>query len=256
MTMGPAFPFRSNSRPAWSPMIQSRCFQPITDGSSDGRSTAVGACSGVGSRSSDSATISRPSEVMTTCSMPERAARVMRIPQPNHQAMSSKVAGPKERSQSETSRARIDSWSEVSMSRSEIIHVYWLDTHEPPGRPRTMRPSMARRETRRLSTGTSPPHFPLPITIGCADSGTTSESSRVEIPGRSRITASTASVTLDIHRSGSSSSPATTRPFLTRRRSASATAGETAACTIAAWSRAITHSVLRIACSRTSVRSS
>lgn len=110
------------------------------------------------------------------------------------------VPGPKLRSQRRTSSALASSVGSAptpSASHHPIgDHRYWLLVHEPFGRPRTMRPSAASRNSTRVTTPCSAAHLvPSPTTIRRPSSGTSSESSPAVASPRASSAATAASST-------------------------------------------------------------
>ena len=127
----------------------------------------------------------------STAPIAASAARVSRTVQPVHHARSASVAGPKRASQRRTSAACASATGTGSIGapshRSVVVQRYWLLTHVPRGRPRTIRPSTARVSSTRLAMLTSPSiRWPGLSSARAASIGTARESSAaVASPRRS-----------------------------------------------------------------------
>lgn len=137
-------------------------------------------------------------------------------------------------------------------------HRYWLESHDPRGRARTIRPSVASRNSTRVEMPTVPAHVrPAPKLSFRANSGTSSVSSLAVASPR----AASAS---RVRRSTPASQPAASPPApampcslsnrSSRRRSGGARARVQAASTTAASAGGSTNKVRRMPSTRTSER--
>ena len=131
------------------------------------------------------------------CGTAARAARVSRSVQPVHQRMSVSVAGPKAASQqrsSSTCAAATSSSSIGPPSQSSVVTQRNCGLiHDPRGRPRTRRPSIAICGSTRAPALCSTTHLPEPKRSFFASSGTSAVTS-VVIASPRAATAATAAL--------------------------------------------------------------
>ena len=145
----------------------------------------------------------------STAPIADKVEVASRAVQPVHHRTSVMVAGPKARSQRRSRLAHASDGGIGSMPpsihRSKGAHRYWPDVHDPSGRARTMRPSVASRNNTRVDRPTVPPQvFPCPTVSFVASSGTSAVSSRAVASPRVVSAAMVRAETSSSHASASS----------------------------------------------------
>ena len=171
------------------------------------------------------------------------------------------VPGPNAASQRRTSSAWAAPGSRVPRPPPSQVAAgaqrYWLEIHEPRGRARTMRPSVASRNSTRVETPTVPAHLrPAPKLSFRANSGTSPVSSLAVAWPRAARAARVRRSTSASQPAASSAMPCSLSRRSIRRRSAGASTRVQAASITAAKPGGTTNMVRRMPSTRTRERAS